>query len=120
MTERWNIDVETRSTVDLRKTSAKVYARHPDTDILVVRYCKETNSDIVFEWRCYEQPMPTGLFAVLATSVTLVAHNAGFEHAILTAPHLVKKYNIPKITPDRWDDTAARAARMALPRSLEP
>lgn len=117
---RWNIDVETRSTVDLRKTSAKVYARHPDTDIVLVRYCWEETPSDVREWRCYRDPLPDDLRGVLTNkSVTLVAHNAGFEHAILTAPHLVGKYKIPKIQMDRWDDTAARAARMALPRSLD-
>ena len=117
---RWNIDVETRSTVDLRKTSAKVYARHPDTDIIVVRYCCEAFPHAVYEWRCQEGDMGPLLKQILVDpSLTLVAHNAGFEHAILTAPHLVKKYRIPSITLDRWDDTAARAARMALPRSLE-
>jgi len=121
---RVNIDVETRSTVDLRKTSAKIYARHPDTDIICVRYGDEARiaaGEAPKEWLCYRDPMmPRDLFDwLLDPAVKLVAHNAGFEHAILTAPHLRKKYTIPEITLDRWDDTAARAARQALPRSLE-
>lgn len=117
---RVNIDVETKSTVDLRKTSAKVYARDPSTDIILVRYCREDRPDEVGEWLCYRDPMPSMLRIYLQDpAVQLVAHNAGFEHAVLTAPHLVKKYRIPKITLDRWDDTAARAARQALPRSLD-
>jgi DNA polymerase len=121
MTElRINIDVETKSTADLRKTSAKMYARHPSTDIIVVRYCDEATPDYVYEWLCYQDPMPLALRAwLLDPSVRLVAHNAGFEHAILTSPHLVEKYDIPEIEMWRWDDTAARAARMALPRSLD-
>lgn len=117
---RVNIDVETRSTVDLRRTSAKVYARHPDTDIILVRYAPEVEGADVREWRCYCEKIPGDLFVFLADPMTtLVAHNAGFEHAILTAPHLVEKYGLPKIRQDRWDDTAARAARQALPRSLD-
>lgn len=117
---RVNIDVETKSTVDLRKTSATIYARHPDTDIICVRYCDEDTPDVVHEWLCYQEPMPFLLRVWLSDEgIRLVAHNAGFEHAILTAPHLVAKYDIPEITLDRWDDTAARAARQAIPRSLE-
>lgn len=117
---RVNIDVETKSTCDLRKTSAHVYANHPDTDIILVRYALESAPDKVREWRCYRDPMPADLITyLLEEKYTLVAHNAGFEKAILTAGHLVEKYGIPKIAPTRWDDTAARAARMALPRSLE-
>lgn len=120
---RVNIDVETRSTVDLRRTSAKFYARHPDTDIILVRYGDEARiaaGEEPKEWLCYRGPMPRDLFDwLLDPAVRLVAHNAGFEHAILTAPHLREKYTIPEITLDRWDDTAARAARQALPRSLE-
>lgn len=117
---RVNIDVETKSLVDLRKTSAKVYARDPSTDIILVRYCREDRPDDVREWLCYRGQMPRDLFDwLLDDTVQLVAHNAGFEHAILTSPHLVRKYQIPTITLDRWDDTAARAARQALPRSLD-
>ncbi|ARV77537.1 DNA polymerase A [Sinorhizobium phage phiM5] len=117
---RVNIDVETKSTCDLRKTSAYIYANDPTTDIILVRYCVEANPDNVGEWRCYKEPMPADLRGYLRSpDFTLVAHNAGFEKAILTAAHLVEKYQIPYIAPDRWDDTAARAARMAMPRSLD-
>jgi DNA polymerase len=120
MTVRVNIDVETKSLVDLRKTSAKVYARDPSTDIILVRYCREDRPDQMGEWLCYRDNMPSDLRIFLQDpAVQLVAHNAGFEHAILTSPHLVEKYDIPKIALDRWDDTAARAARQALPRSLD-
>lgn len=121
---RVNIDVETKSTVDLRKTSATIYARHPSTDIICVRYGDEReiteDGKLPHEWLCYKDPMPPGLWCALEDpKVTLVAHNAGFEHAILTAPLLVKKYNIPRIALNRWDDTAARAARQAVSRSLD-
>jgi len=63
---RVNIDVETRSTVDLRKTSAKIYARHPDTDIICVRYGDEARiaaGEAPKEWLCYRDPMmPRDLF----------------------------------------------------------
>lgn len=117
---RVNIDLETRSTVDLRKTSATIYARHESTDIHIACYCDEAKPDVVYTWRCYAEPMPGNLRGWLSDpAVTLVAHNAGFEHAMLTAPHLVQKYGIPEISHDRWDDTAERAARQAMPRSLE-
>jgi DNA polymerase len=117
---RVNIDVETKSTVDLRKTSAKIYARDPSTDIILVRYCRESEPDKVGEWLCYRDPMPLDLRAYMDDEeITLVAHNAGFEIAILNSPHLRAKYRIPATAIERWDDTAARAARMAIPRSLD-
>jgi DNA polymerase len=117
---RVNIDVETKSTVDLRKTSAKVYARSPETDIILVRYCLESEPHKVGEWLCWRDPIPADLVAYMEDEAyTLVAHNAGFEIAILNSPHLRAKYRIPATSIDRWDDTAARAARMAIPRSLD-
>ena len=48
----------------------------------------------------------------------VVAHNAGFERTLFNAK-LSLKFQVPVIPIERWDCTAARAARMALPRSLD-
>lgn len=48
----------------------------------------------------------------------IVAHNAGFERAIYENI-LVRRLGWPEIHPLQWRCTAARAAAVALPRSLE-
>lgn len=118
---RLNIDIETRSTVDLRKTSVYEYANHLSTEILLVRYAWENNPLDVKEWKVYAgEQIPFDLFrAFTNTEITLVAHNANFERILLNETRLCALYGIPKTPIGRWDDTAARAARMALPRSLE-
>lgn len=61
-------------------------------------------------------PVPAKLTAALADpTVTVCAHNAGFERLMLASA--LPAWPQPELS--RWDCTAARAARQALPRSLE-
>jgi DNA polymerase len=112
---RLHIDFETRSTIDLRKTGVYVYAAHPTTDVILA--CWAVDHHAVESWH-HADPNPTSLMQLLADpAVTVVAHNAGFERAMLQYV-LGPRYGWPVPALDRWDDTAARAARQALPRDL--
>jgi DNA polymerase len=112
---RLHIDFETRSTIDLRKTGVYVYADHPTTDVILA--CWAVDDHAVESWY-HRDPNPSSLMALLADpSVTVVAHNAGFERAMLRGV-LGPRYGWPVPSLERWDDTAARAARQALPRDL--
>lgn len=113
---RLHIDFETRSTIDLRKTGVYRYAEDPTTEVILACYALDDGP--VQTWFA-PNPCPKDLADLLADpKVTVVAHNAGFERAmfeyILGPRH---GWPVPALT--RWDDTAARAARQALPRSLE-
>lgn len=113
---RLHIDFETRSTVDLRRAGVYRYAEDPTTDVIVV--CWALDEGPVHTW-FHHQQVPLDLMVHLADDrVTLVAHNVGFERTILREV-LGKRYGWTVPADDRWDDTAARAARMALPRSLD-
>lgn len=105
------LDVETRSHCDLLKSGAYVYAEHPTTQVIVV--CYAWGDAPVETWFPLTEPMPDDLAAAFTDpSITLVAHNAAFERTVC----LVARLRAPL---PRWNCTAARAAAMGLPRTLE-
>ncbi len=113
---RLHIDFETRSTVDLRRAGVYRYAEHPSTDVILA--CWALDEGEIHTWYHHQQ-VPLDLMVHLADPrVTVVAHNAGFERTMLK--HILgPRYGWVVPEDDRWDCTAARAARMALPRSLD-
>lgn len=119
MKHRVHIDTETRSTVDLRKTSAYEYANHPDTQLLVVRWVIDDEHK-VHEWiPFYDKKCPDGLrLLMLDPDVEFAAHNAQFEISIFGARYIRERHDIPYVSHDRYIDTAAKASRQALPRAL--
>ena len=109
------IDLETRSTVELPDVGMYIYANHPDTETLLARYCIDDGP--INGWRM-GNPCPDDLRRALADpEVTVCAHNAAFEW------HMIE-YNLsiyhfwPTVDRTRLDCTAARAAIMSLPRAL--
>ena len=112
---RLHIDLETRSTVDLRKTGVHVYAQHPSTEVLLA--CWAVDDEPVQTWYC-KDPCPDELHGAMLDADVIVAHNAGFERAMIEYV-LGPRIGFPVPNLRRWDDTAARAARQSLPRSLD-
>lgn len=92
------LDIETRSAVDLKKVGAYRYAEDPSTEIIACSY-RVGDGPIV---RGFDKP--EGI---------LLAHNAGFERALLNAK---LGWNL---TPEDMDCTMARALAAGLPASLE-
>jgi DNA polymerase bacteriophage-type len=114
---RLHIDFESRSTVDLRRAGVYRYAADTTTDVIVV--CWAVDAEPVETWLPLKEPMPGPLRKLLQDpDCIVVAHNAGFERTLFNAK-LSLKFQVPVIPIERWDCTAARAARMALPRSLD-
>lgn len=113
---RIHIDFETRSTVELPDVGAFIYAQHPDTEVILARYCLEED-DPIKGWRMGEPCPPDLREAMEDESVTLVAHNAPFEWHMIEL-NLSARHDWPKVSPERLDCTAARAAMMSLPRAL--
>lgn len=106
-------DVETRSPVDLRKQGAFVYFEHPDTTVLMMAY--RLDDQPIRMWT-YDQPCPDDLRAALEGNATIVAYNSQFE--TLAFDLLADRKGWPRVSYDRYIDTAAAASAMGLPRSL--
>lgn len=111
-----HVDFETRSAIDLPKNGVYRYAMDPSTDIWVLGY--RLGDGPVMAW-VPGDPVPEPLAEHICSGGLLFAHNAmGFErviwHHILTP-----RYGFPEPALEQWRCTAAMAAAMALPRSLE-
>lgn len=117
------LDWETRSAAPFGKNAgakgvnAQQYARHPTTEIR--HACWAFNDGPVRHWHAWRgDPAPQELMDAVTDGWTISAHNAGFENAIWNEI-FVPVYGAPPLQMEQMDCTAARAAIMALPRSLE-
>jgi len=109
-------DIETRSTVDLRKAGVYVYAKDPTTEVLLAAWCIDDGPVV---WARVDDPLIDDLKNALRYCDRVVAHNAGFERLLLTHTLAERDASWPVPPLHKWDCTAARAARCALPRSLD-
>lgn len=113
-----HLDFETRSTQELggaKGVGGVNYARHPETHIWCACYAFDDGP--LQTWRPGD-PAPQALYDHVAAGGRFVGHNVAFEFNIWN--HImVPRYGAPPLVPEQLDDTAARAAMMALPRSLE-
>jgi len=125
MAVRINIDFETRSMVDLRKSGVYPYAEHPSTDVWCMAYAIDGGP--VKVWSPFlPEPAPhlaeltpllhQGLLDALP-GAELRAWNSGFE-CVIWREIMVKRYGFPAVETEQWVDTAAEAAALALPRGL--
>lgn len=116
-----HLDFETRSTVPFGRAKGAVtayqYARHPSTGIWCMSWA--INDGEVMLWDPFEdEPFPDDILYALREGVRFTAHNAGFEYQIWNNV-LAPRWGLPALPIEQMDCTAARAAVMALPRSLE-
>lgn len=109
---RLHIDFETRSTVNLPACGVYRYAEDPSTEVILA--CYAIDDGPVKTWFADDLVPQELVEALTDPNCVFVAHNAGFERAMMQH---VLKWPTPPL--DRWDDTAARAARQSLPRSLD-
>ncbi|TDX21646.1 DNA polymerase [Modicisalibacter xianhensis] len=109
------LDVETRSTVDLRKTGPWPYAEHPTTDLWVV--CWAIGDGPTQRWYPGD-PVPPALVEHLKAGHWFEFWNADFEHAIWSRI-LTPRYSWPELPIGQISDGMIRACVMGLPRSLE-
>lgn len=113
MTTFLHIDLETKSTVDLRATNVFRYVEDPQFEILMASYAIDDGPVIDVEGQANVLDIP-GLFD---PKVKKTAHNAGFEIVALSAASgmPVGKY----LHPREWDCTMALSALHGFPRSLK-
>jgi hypothetical protein len=84
MTARTVIDIETRSTADLKRVGTYVYANDPTSSITHIGWKNGADTQV---WRPAISPIPNSLADTLADErVTLVAHNTGFERLVMSGP----------------------------------
>lgn len=116
------IDLESRSPLDIKKCGAYAYAEHPDTEVLCLAMkvdAGDTDIWVPLEFDFRGTALANfRLRELIERADHIHAHNAGFERCMWTE-HMVKRRGFPEIPISKWDDTAARAAMCALPRSLD-
>jgi DNA polymerase len=108
-------DLETRSAVNLKKTGAWRYAEDPSTDVYCA--CWAIGDNPIETWYPH-QPVPQAIVDHIEAGKWFSAHNIGFELPV-TNMILAPRYGWPKLSISQLHDTAAEAAAMGLPRSLE-
>lgn len=124
-----SIDFETRSTVDLVKCGVYVYAEDPSTDVLCMAWAFGDEEPEL--WLPPHFVAGQGIVTDVTTTHDdgriyqhiraggeIRAHNAQFERLIWREV-MVKKYGAPPVRDEQFVCTAAEAAAMALPRSLD-
>lgn len=122
----YHMDFETRSEADIKRTGAYVYAKHHTT--LPLCLCVAKNDGPVYLWtprrfRRVGANQPRidrkALRTLALDQDSLVeAHNANFER-VIWQHIMVERFGLPPIPLERWRCSAAKAAALNLPRSLE-
>jgi DNA polymerase bacteriophage-type len=116
---RLNIDFETASEVDLRRTGVYPYSIHPSTRVLCMGYAFDDLPRIV--WRI-GQPFPQEVLDHVASGGRVDAWNAGFEYNVWNNT-LIRQLRLDasvyRLSLNQVYDTMARAAYFGLPLSLD-
>ena len=107
-------DVETFSTVSVKKFGAIKYARDPSTGVWLFAYRSADGAKL---WFPGDPVPPEFIEAATNPAWRVIAHNAGFEFAILH--HVLRpKHGFPDIPIARFDCTAAASRALGLPAKL--
>ena len=104
-----HIDFETYSEVDLKKVGAWAYSQHPSTEIIFMSYAFELGEVKTTEKQSHIHEL------LYSCNERVNAWNSSFEQAIAVNVLGISRF----IDPHWWSDTAARAAVLGLPRSLD-
>ena len=118
------IDIETFSSVDIRKAGAFKYMESDDFEILLIAYAwgddpvqvldlvSKTPPGDWTDWQ-QDQDLQTIRDALQNPTVVKVAHNSAFERAAFT------RWLGVDMPPEEWEDTMILAAMNGLPMSLD-
>lgn len=111
-----NIDFETRSKADIKKVGAYRYAIDSSTVALCLAYDLGDKTPIQL-WKP-GQPLPSKLFTEIQNGKNVKAHNAEFEYYIWNIVCTLL-YGFPALPIERLHCSAATAAALSMPRSLD-
>lgn len=122
------LDYETRSEADLKRIGPYLYALHPSTEVLCVSWALGDEEPKI--WWPDHPKFSTGTLEelvghLLDEEVIICAHNAGFERCITR--FVLSRYvglqsksnKLRDLEANRFQCSAAQAAAVAIPRSLE-
>jgi len=110
-----SIDLETRSSLELKKCGTYRYAMDPSTDVWCAAWCLGEQEIQVWE---AGEPVPEAIVLHAEKGGTFSAWNAQFERLIWKHV-LVPRYGWPGLKTDQWRCTQAEAMAYGLPASLE-
>jgi len=116
------LDMETRSRVDLGKCGVYRYAEDCSTDIFCIVVKADDKVPILWVSPGFrhlgDTTISNGTFAkLMAKADVCVAHEAQFERVLWQG--VMVRYGFKAIPDHKWKCTAAKAAALALPRSLD-
>ena len=126
-----SLDLETYSSVSLKKAGVYPYAESPDCEILLFGYSVNGGPVQVVDIACGEQIPKPVLSALTDDAVLKWAFNASFERICLSYwlqrhhPEHFKSYSIPEdsvrnyLNPEAWRCSMVWSAYIGLPLSLE-
>lgn len=106
------IDIETYSSADLTSTGVYKYVEAEDFQILLFAYSVNNSPVRIVDLAMGEQLPPEILSALTDGNVLKTAYNAAFERIC------IGKYLGIHLSPDDWDCTMVRGARLGLPLAL--
>ena len=111
---RLNIDLETYSSVDIKKAGAQAYIRSPDFEILLFGYSIDGAEPVVIDLACGEKIPFYVIEAIYSPEYTKHAYNAPFEWGCLS------KYFSCKLPPSQWRDTMLHGLYCGYTAGLGP
>lgn len=112
MAKKLHIDIETYSSIDIRKAGAYRYCRSVDFEILLVAYAFDDSTIQIVDLARGEQLPKEFTDALLDPQITKYAHNAVFERQCFSQIGYDTPANV-------WHCTAIKSAYCGLPLSLE-
>lgn len=113
MTHHLSIDLETFSSVNLKKAGAQAYIRSPDFEILLFAYSLDGGPVRVIDMAQGEE-IPTDILAALTAPEYLKhAYNAAFEWGCLS------RYMGQELPPSQWRDTMLHGLYCGYTAGLE-
>ncbi|MFD3768906.1 DNA polymerase, partial [Paenibacillus lactis] len=107
------IDLETYSSVDIKKSGVYPYVEAPDFEILLFAYAWDDEPVTVIDFTDFEELPGDVLKALTDPRIIKTAFNANFERTAL-AKHL----GVP-MPPEQWHCSSVHALTMGLPGDLD-
>lgn len=108
-----SIDFETYSECDIKTAGGYNYAAHPTTEVICMAWAIDDEEPQLWT---PGQVCPPRLWDAIIDGAEIWAWNAAFERAVYW--HKLAPKGFPPIRVEQWNDTAALAATLALPRAL--
>jgi len=107
-----HVDLETYSSVDIKKSGAYAYAASPDFEILLLAYAYDDEPVKIIDLAQGEELPEEIRKALHDGGVVKIAHNANFERTCFKAA------GYGEIPPEQWGCTAVHCRELGLPGSL--